>query len=64
VRWNASSNATGYRVLVNGKQAAQLPAAARAYVVKSTLTARSTVHVVATGGNGLTSAATRAARVR
>jgi hypothetical protein len=64
VRWNASSNATGYRVLVNGKQAAQLPAAARAYVVKSTLTVRSTVHVVATGGDGLTSAATRAARVR
>ena len=64
VRWNASSNATGYRVLVNGKQAAQLTAAARAYVVKSALTVRSTVHVVATGGDGLTSAATRAARVR
>lgn len=64
VRWNASSNATGYRVLVNGKQAAQLPAAARAYVVKSALTVRSTVHVVATGGDGLTSAATRAARIK
>jgi hypothetical protein len=64
VRWGASANATGYRVLVNGKQAARLTAAARAYVVKATLNARSTVQVIATGGDGLTSAAARAARVR
>jgi hypothetical protein len=63
VRWNASPNATGYRVLINGKQAAQLPAAARAYVAKTTLAVRSTVHVIATGGDGLTSSAARAARV-
>jgi hypothetical protein len=63
VRWNPSSNASGYRVLINGKQAAQLSPRTRAYVIKNVLNAHSNVNVVATGG-GLTSAATRAVLVK
>jgi hypothetical protein len=63
VRWNPSSNASGYRVLVNGNQAAQLSPRTRAYVIKNVLNAHSNVNVMATGG-GLTSTATRAVLVK
>jgi hypothetical protein len=63
VRWNPSSNASGYRVLVNGMQTAQLSPRTRAYVIKNVLNAHSNVKVLATGG-GLTSTATRAVLVK
>jgi hypothetical protein len=64
VRWNPSANATGYRVLVNGKNVAAMARTARTYTFKGALSVHTAVHVVALGGDGLTSPATKAAFAR
>jgi hypothetical protein len=55
VQWKASSNATGYRVLVNGRAVSTVSARATGATLHTQVAQRSRVEVIALGSDGLTS---------